>query len=106
MTTESLARMFDRPRRDGKAWTNVIPSPYLPGEPLAIVCVYGSEACLMSDLYRTVKALQAIKRATTIDGIREALRGPAAKAKADGDTELLGLLVGAATKRKAQLEAA
>ena len=106
MTTESLARMFDRPRRDGKAWTNVIPSPYLPGEPLAIVCVYGSEACLMSDLYRTVKALRAIKHATTLAALKTAFSGPAKAARDTGDTELLGWLTEAKDKRKAQLEAA
>ena len=86
--------------------TDVLPSPYLPGEPLAIVCVYGSEACLMSELYRTVKALQAIKYAETLQGIKDTLRGPAKAAKASGDTELLGWLVEAATKRKKELEAA
>jgi len=86
--------------------TNVLPSPYLPGEPLAIVCVYGSEKALMGELYRTVKALQAIKHATTIAALKTAFSGPAKAARDAGDTELLGWLTEAKDKRKAQLEAA
>ena len=72
-----------------------------PGE---IVCVYGSEKALMGELHRNVMALRAIKRASTVRAIRDALRAPAKVAKESGDTELLAMFVEAATKRKKELE--
>ena len=86
--------------------TNILPSPYSEGEPLKIVCVYGSEKALMGEIYRTVKALQTIKHATTIAALKTAFSGSAKAARDAGDTELLGWLTEAKDKRKAQLEAA
>ena len=84
------------------------PTPYMrelearrQREATEIVCVYGSEKALMGELYRTVKALQTIKHAPDLQAIKDVLRA----AKASGDTELLGWLVEAATKRKKELGA-
>jgi len=81
--------------------TNILPSPYSEGEPLKIVCVYGTEKALMGELYRSVKALLAIKHAPDLQAIKDVLRA----AKACGDTELLAMLIERATKRKKELEA-
>ena len=81
--------------------TNILPSPYSEGEPLKIVCVYGTEKALMGELYRNVKALLAIKHAKDLQAIKDVLRA----AKASGDTELLATLIERATKRKKELEA-
>ena len=74
-----------------------------PGE---MVCIYGSEKAMMSEIYRTVKTLLAIKRARTMDELKAAFTAPAKQAKADGDTELLTLLTDAKNKRKSELEKA
>jgi hypothetical protein len=71
-----------------------------------IVCVIGSEAILMAELYRTVKALQAIKNAPDTAALKTAFSVPAKAAKATGDTELLAWLIEAKDKRKKELEAA
>jgi hypothetical protein len=84
--------------------TNVLPSPYLPGEPLAIVCVYGTEQALMAELYRNVRALQAIKRAPTLAALKTAFQASAKAARDAGDTELLSWLTNAKDKRKKELE--
>ena len=81
--------------------TNVLPSPYSEGEPLKIVCVYGTEQALMGELYRSAKALLAIKHAPDLQAIKDVLRA----AKASGDTELLAMLIERATKRRKELEA-
>ena len=83
------------------AMTQVLPSPYSAGEPLKIVCVYGTEKALMGELYRNVKALLAIKHAPNVQAIKDVLKA----AKASGDTELLAMLIERATKRKKELEA-
>jgi len=84
------------------------PTPYMreleakrQREATEIVCVYGTEKALMGELYRTVKALQAIKHAPDLQAIKDVLRA----AKASGDTELLAMLIERATKRKKELEA-
>lgn len=80
--------------------THVLPSPYSEGEPLKIVCVYGTDKALMGELYRSVKALLAIKHAPDLQAIKDVLKA----AKASGDTELLAMLIERATKRKKELE--
>lgn len=76
-----------------------------PRESDPIRCCYGSEKALMAELWRDAKALQAIRRAPTLETLKTAFQGPAKAARASGDTELLGWLTAAKNTRKAELEA-
>lgn len=69
-----------------------------------IVCVYGSEACLMAALWREVKATRPIRAARSLEELRAAFTDPAKLARSAGDTELLGWLTDAKDRRKKELE--
>ena len=68
------------------------------------VVAHPENYCLVSDIVRAARELQAIKRATTLAKLREAFHGPARAAKQASDDELLEILVEAKNKRKAELE--
>lgn len=71
-----------------------------------IRCCYGSEKALMAELWRDAKALQAIRRAATLEALKIAFQPSARAAKVAGDIELLGWLTGAKDRRKKELEKA
>ncbi len=58
-----------------------------------------------AEIVRDAQALHKIRHAATLTALKEAFHGPAKLAKATGDTELLGWLTEAATKRRKELEA-